>query len=166
MTKKSPDHTLYFCSTSNPETLLSIRLVKHAGPGWTTRFTQSRYIALLCAVALTLVQTTYASSESTLRVNADGTALVKGYVLENNLGCTRDLACYLRLRRSQEDVWVIYHGGEDTTTCLNEVAMRTGLTVRVGMQVTALGMYRRDKKLHVVDLCALPTSYLITAKSE
>lgn len=120
---------------------------------------------VVSVVLLTLVSSKNAPSqttepEATLQINTDGTALVKGLVLENNLGCVRDGICYLLLRASGEDIRVVYHEGEGEQRCLNEIAIRDGMAVRAGMVVTALGKYQGQKALHVINLCAYMKSYL------
>jgi len=94
-----------------------------------------------------------------LRIGPDGTATVEGTVLENNLGCTHDLACFLRLDLDGADLRIDYHRGE-SPPCLDRNVARQGVKIAPGTRVRAAGRYRRAGALHVLDVCMAPGAVL------
>jgi hypothetical protein len=119
-----------------------------------------RLAALLSAVGvLACAAPAPTGSDTLLRVGADGSATVEGRVLENHLGCRRDLACYLRLDRAGEEVRIYYHRGE-STPCLDAHAARQASAIAPGARVRAVGRYRYAGGLHLLDVCTAPASVL------
>lgn len=64
--------------------------------------------------------------------------VVRGLVFENNLGCERDILCYLSLRFNGEVIGVIYHHGM-WPPCMNTEAARQGLELERGEEVEVFG---------------------------
>jgi hypothetical protein len=98
-------------------------------------------------------------SDTLLRIGPDGVATVEGRVLENHLGCTYDLACYLRLDRAGDEVRIYYHHGE-YPPCLDTHVTRQAETIAPGTRVRAVGRYRAAGRLHVLDVCTAPGAVL------
>ena len=98
-------------------------------------------------------------SDTLLRIGPDGVATVEGRVLENHLGCTYYLACYLRLDRAGDEVRIYYHHGE-YPPCLDTHVTRQAETIAPGTRVRAVGRYRAAGRLHVLDVCTAPGAVL------
>jgi len=94
-----------------------------------------------------------------LRTGPDGMATVEGTVLENNLGCTHDLACFLRLDLDGAELRIDYHRGE-YPPCLDRNLARQGMKIAPGTRVRAVGRYRHAGVLHVLDVCTAPGAAL------
>lgn len=64
---------------------------------------------------------------------------VRGRVIENDLGCDLNVACFLRVETDGHEAVVLYHYGE-WPPCSNEPAIRAGLLVGEGDTIEAFGI--------------------------
>ena len=64
--------------------------------------------------------------------------IVRGTVIENNLGCTRDLHCYLRVMSSEQELRVVYHAGRGSP-CLNTGVIQRAMQLKAGDAVEVFG---------------------------
>jgi hypothetical protein len=76
--------------------------------------------------------------------------VIRGTVTENNLGCTVDLPCFLRLLSNGQEIVVIYHLGE-YPPCLNEKAVDFGLETEEGDQVEVFGKVTAGSEITTCD---------------
>ena len=105
----------------------------------------------------------YHNIQSTLKINSDGTAMVAGVVVENYLGCVRDIWCYLRVDVPDGEVRVIYDNGEGEGKeggCYNQENGDIGMIIKPGTKIKALGSYNRKKSLHLINVCTSSDYYL------
>ena len=63
--------------------------------------------------------------------------IIRGIVIENDLGCTYDLVCLLRIRANGEVAVVVYLW--EWPPCLNEEAARAGMLLQEGDEVEVFG---------------------------
>ena len=82
--------------------------------------------------------------------------VIRGLVVENNLGCRVDALCYLRLLSNDQEILVVYHYGE-WPPCLNEEAADQGEQLKEGEQVEVLGKVIGDGR---VSTCDSPDYYI------
>ena len=80
-----------------------------------------------------------------------GQAAVRGIVRENVKRCEVDGACYLILGKSVP-VRLYYHHGE-YPPCSNPSSTKTGLSIKAGDRVEAVGAHSLAVNIHIVDLC-------------
>lgn len=98
-----------------------------------------------------------------LQIEPGQRASIDGVVLENWLGCRRDLSCYLRLEVAAPGgpmaVRVIYHPGEGAP-CASEAPPHTGEAITAGQRIRARGHYRLAANVHLIDVCSSPADRL------
>lgn len=83
-----------------------------------------------------------------LKTNSDGTAVVTGFVLENNNGCALDGLCFLQLRAADTEVAVVYVGAEGETTPYRRNTDQEE-KIKQGEQVEAYGRLRGKHSIEV-----------------
>ena len=76
--------------------------------------------------------------------------IIRGIVIENDLGCTYDLVCLLRIRANGEVAVVVYHYGE-WPPCLNDKAARAGMLLQEGDEVEAFAKVIEGGELTTCD---------------
>ena len=106
-----------------------------------------------------VLSTQSATSETSLSIGNDGTAIVVGPVVENVKKCTVDLSCFLKLKFHDEEIHVLYVTSEGDR-CINEQASRQGLEVKKDHRIEALGQYNKQGKLHILSTCPSKAFYI------
>ena len=72
--------------------------------------------------------------------------VIIGIVRENNLSCSVDAACFLRILTNGREVRVIYHFGE-YPRCLNETAVDFGLQAMAGDELEVFGRVKAGNEI-------------------
>lgn len=120
------------------------------------QLTRNRKVAASKVLALALVGILFLSACSTVGRFLSPQQIwaseftIRGVVVENNLGCTLDVACFLRVEANDSVVTVVYHYGE-WPPCQNEAATEFGLRVGVGANVEIFGRLESDGSFSTCD---------------
>ena len=94
------------------------------------------------------------NDQNALKIWEDGTAYVKGEVIDHVSGCEVDGACKLIINANNQKVVLVYAEGD--FQCLNTQAVswvHWDQNVRVGTKVKAYGAYRKMSNMHELTFC-------------
>jgi hypothetical protein len=115
--------------------------------------------SLAIAVLAIAVSPACAAAEGSVERSPDGTATVKGVVIENVKRCVVDGTCYARVRAGEATVRIVYNPGEGTP-CANEPAQRAGIRLEPGQRVVARGNLVGASPEPVLDTCPDPAFFI------
>ncbi len=107
-------------------------------------------------------QTPPLSLKGNFKVWEDGTAYVKGEVVDHKSGCERDGTCELIVQTPNEKVSLIYAEGD--TECPNVQAaawVQWGKNVTKGTVVKAFGAYKKSGSEHQITFCASKDYFIL-----
>ena len=89
--------------------------------------------------------------------------IVGGRVIENNLGCEMNAACYLRLLVDGDEIRIVYHYGE-WPRCNNSETAREAIKIGVAAEVEVLGRWTELDGDRFLSTCDSPDYYIRVIK--
>jgi uncharacterized RDD family membrane protein YckC len=110
--------------------------------------------------------TKHINNQSSTTTGTSDEAIIRGLVLENNLGCEMDAECYLTVSSEKDGpMRVIYHYGE-MPPCTNTKIIPEAMKLKVGDKVEVLGNYTIDSRIKSLSTCNSKNYYIRTISSE
>jgi hypothetical protein len=87
-----------------------------------------------------------------LRLESNNLATLRGQVLANAQGCTRDRACYLGLSIDGSGVNVVYAPSEGGGSPADGEQVKNAMRIQAGATIEAHGAYTKSENLYTLDV--------------